>query len=76
MKPELTELICCPVCNGRLQVTQLEHRVMHYYGRRFVAWRHGRYARAKQFLVQYPDDLGMHILVWSVGELFLIAKKP
>jgi len=38
-------------------------------------WRNGRYAQAKQFLAQHPDELGLHILVWSGGELFLIATK-
>jgi len=50
-------------------------QLIHFYGRRFVAWHNGRYAQAKQFLAQYPDELGLHVLVWSGGELFLIAEK-
>jgi ubiquinone/menaquinone biosynthesis C-methylase UbiE len=47
----------------------------HFYRQRFSAWRNGRYAQAKQFLAQHPDELGLHILAWSSGELFLIATK-
>lgn len=50
-------------------------QLSHFYGRRFFAWRNGRYAQAKRFLDQHPDKLGLHILVWSGGELFLIAQK-
>jgi SAM-dependent methyltransferase len=50
-------------------------QLIHFYGRRFFAWRNGRYTLAKQFLAQHPHELGLHILVWSGGELFLIAEK-
>jgi hypothetical protein len=50
-------------------------QLIHFYGRRFVAWRNGRYTQAKQVLAHYPDELALHILVWSGGELFLIAEK-
>lgn len=50
-------------------------QLIYFYGRRFLAWRNGRYAQAKQFLAQHPEELGLHILAWSGGELFLIATK-